>query len=501
VGQSSNLVEQRRLKAEELRNLGIDPYPYSYTVENYSAEIKNDHAERQDFAEKQFPVKVAGRIMSMRGHGKVGFAHIRDSTGEIQIYVRKDRVENYADVYKRLDVGDIMGVEGWIFRTRTEELTVYVEKLTLLSKALRPLPEKWHGLKDIETRYRQRYVDLIANPEVRKAFLTRTKIVQTIRKFLDDRGFVEVETPVLQPIYGGANGMPFITHHKTLDMNLYLRISDELYLKRLIVGGLSDKVYEISKDFRNEGIDKTHSPEFTMLELYQAYSDYDDIMRLSEELFSHTAQEIHGSMVITYQGQEIDLTPPWTRIPMLDAIKDAMKMDIESMSREEMLEIATERNLIDSESEDAPNIQGELSRGKLINLFFDEYVEKALIQPTFITNYPIEISPLAKKKRGDENLTERFEIFINGSEMGNAFSELNDPVDQRERLAYQAEQREAGDEEAQVMDEDYIRALEYGMPPTGGLGMGIDRLVMLLTDMPSLRDVILFPPMRPEDGR
>ncbi len=493
MGQGSNLIQQRRSKAEELRKLGIDPYPYKYTVENYSAEIKKEHDKRQDFAADQFPVKIAGRIMSMRGHGKVGFAHIRDSTGEIQIYIRRDNIgeQVYDELYKRLDIGDIIGVEGWIFRTRTEELTVHVEELVLLTKSLRSLPEKWHGLKDKETRYRQRYVDLIANPDVKEVFLARTKIVKTIRNFLDTRGFVEIETPVLQPIYGGATARPFKTYYNDLERDVYLRIADELYLKRAVVGGI-DRVYEISKDFRNESIDKNHNPEFTMLELYQAYSDYEDIMRLTEEMVAHTAQKLHGTTVITYQGEEIDFAPPWQRIPMLDAIRDALGVDIKDLSREELTKLALEHHL---------ETQNEMPRGKIINLFFEEFVEKHIIQPTFITDYPVEISPFAKKKRGDDKLTERFEIFICRLEIGNAFSELNDPVDQRERFMDQAKQREAGDEEAHMMDEDFIRALEYGMPPTGGMGMGIGRLTMLLTDMPSLRDVILFPHMRPEDGQ
>ena len=493
--QSSDLIQQRKLKLEEIRKSGIDPYPYKHPVEDYSAEIIEKCADKQDFGEKQFPVKMAGRIMSMRGHGKAGFAHIQDSTGRIQIYTRRDRIgeRTYDELYKRLDIGDIIGVEGWLFRTRTGELTVHVEKLALLAKSLRSLPEKWHGLKDKETRYRQRYVDLIVNSDVKKIFLTRTRIVQTVRSFLDARGFVEVETPVLQPIYGGATARPFVTHHNTLDIDLYLSIADELYLKRLIVGGLADRVYEISKDFRNEGMDKDHNPEFTMLELYQAYSDYEDMMRLAEEMVVYTAREVYGSTTITYQGEEIDLTPPWRRVPMLNAIEDALGAGVKDMSREELVKLASEYNL---EARDGQ------SRGKIINLFFEKFVEKDIIQPAFITDYPVEISPLAKKKRDDDDLTERFEIFIGGLEMGNAFSELNDPADQLERFLDQSQQREAGDEEAHVMDEDYIRALEYGMPPTGGMGIGIDRLVMLLTDMPSLRDVILFPQMRPkEDSR
>ena len=490
--QSSVLLQQRRLKLDEIREAGIEPYPYKYSVENYAAEIIEEFADRQDFEEKQFPVKMAGRIMSMRKLGKAGFAHIQDSTGRIQLFIRKDDLgdEVYDQLYKKLDIGDIIGVEGCIIRTRTGELTVHVEKLTLLTKSLRPLPEKWHGLKDIETRYRQRYVDLIVNDDVKKVFLARTKIVQAIRNFLDSRGFVEVETPVLQPIYGGANARPFVTHHNALDIDFYLRIADELYLKRVIVGGI-DRVYEIAKDFRNEGIDKDHSPEFTMLELYQAYSDYEDMMSLTEEMVAHTALKLHDTMAITYQEKEIDLTPPWRRISMLDAIGDALGTDIKDMDAEALVKLAEKHEL---------ELQDGSSRGKLINLFFEEFVERELVQPTFITDYPIEISPFAKRKRDNDSLTERFEIFVGGMEMGNAFSELNDPIDQRERFLDQARQKEAGDEEAHMMDEDFLRALEYGMPPTGGMGMGIGRLVMLLTDMPSLRDVVLFPQMRPEVG-
>ncbi|MGQ9610702.1 MAG: lysine--tRNA ligase, partial [bacterium] len=388
-----------------------------------------------------------------------------------------------------LDIGDIIGVEGWLFKTRTGELTVFVQDFSLLAKSLRPLPEKWHGLKDKETRYRQRYVDLIVNPNVKKVFITRTKIMQTIRDFLNNQGFLEVETPTLQPIYGGARARPFITHHNALGINLYLRIADELYLKRLVVGGF-DKVYEICKDFRNEGMDKEHNPEFTMLELYKAYSDYEDMMHITEEMIAYTAKEACGSTIINYQGKEIDLTPPWKRISMLGAIKDALGIDIENMEVQELIKIAKENDL------EVPNI---VSRGGMIDIIFDKFVKENLIQPTLITDHPVEVSPLAKRKVDNNGLTERFEIFVSGVELGNAFSELNDPIDQRERFMEQAKQREAGDEEAHMMDEDFLRALEYGMPPTGGLGIGIDRLVMLLTDMPSLRDVILFPQMRPEE--
>lgn len=488
--QISELTRQRISKLEELRKAGVDPYPRKFQIEDYSEELTQKFSDTNEFNEGQFPVKMAGRIMSVREHGKTAFLNIQDTTGNIQLYIRKDRIGDWAfdEVFKKLDIGDIIGVEGWVFRTRTGELTVLIEKLSLLTKSLRPLPEKWHGLKDKEIRYRQRYADLIVNPEVKKVFLIRTKAVQTIRAFLNSKNFMEVETPVLQPIYGGATARPFITHHNALDMNLYLRIADELYLKRIIVGGI-DRVYEISKDFRNEGMDRDHNPEFTMLELYQAYADYNDMMVIAEEMIAYTAKEIFGNTVINYQGDEIDLTPPWRRISMLDAIKEATGLDVKSASNEELLKIAFERD---------PEIPKTTLRGKLIHFLFEEFVEPNLIQPTFITDHPTEISPLAKKKTDDESLTERFEIFMGRLEVGNAFSELNDPIDQKERLLDQVKQREAGDEEAQMMDEDFIRALEYGMPPTGGLGVGIDRLIMLLTDMPSLRDVIFFPHMRPE---
>lgn len=488
--QISELTRQRILKLDELRKAGIDPYPRKYNVENYSAELIQKFSEISEFNEGQFPVKMAGRIMSIREHGKTAFLNIQDTTGNIQLYIRKDRIGDWSfdEVFKKLDIGDIIGVEGWVFRTRTGELTVLAEKIALLTKSLRPLPEKWHGLKDKEIRYRQRYADLIVNPDVKKVFITRTKIIQNIREFLNKRNFVEVETPVLQPIYGGAMARPFVTHHNALDMELYLRIADELYLKRLIVGGI-DRVYEISKDFRNEGMDRDHNPEFTMLELYQAYADYNDMMVIAEEMVAYTAREIYGTTVLNYQGDEIDFTPPWRRISMLDAIKDATGLDVKIASNEELLKIASERD---------PEIPKTTLRGKLIHFLFEEFVESHLIQPTFITDHPTEISPLAKKKIDDESLTERFEIFIGRLEVGNAFSELNDPIDQKERLLDQVKQREDGDDEAQIMDDDFIRALEYGMPPTGGLGIGIDRLVMLLTDMSSLRDVIFFPHMRPE---
>ena len=428
--------------------------------------------------------------MTKRDHGKSSFANLQDSEGQIQIYVRQNVVgADLYEIYKILDVGDIAGVKGVVFRTRTGELTVLASEIELLSKSLRPLPEKWHGLQDKETRYRQRYADLIMNREVKDVFAKRTLIVQAIRDYLNAINFIEVETPVLQPIYGGANARPFITHHNTLDQTLYLRIANELYLKRLIVGGF-DRVYEFSKDFRNEGMDRDHNPEFTMLELYQAYADYEDIMRLTEQLIAHTAKEVVGSTRITFQGEEISLEPPWRRLTMIESIGAETGIDVESLNDSALQDAALHANVDLDEVE---------SRGETIAALFDTLVEPNLIQPTFISDYPIEVSPFAKKKRGDERFVERFEYFMVGMEMGNAFSELNDPIDQRERFIEQGKKFEAGDEEAFMVDEDYLRALEYGMPPTGGLGFGVDRLTMLLTDQRSIRDVIFFPQMRPED--
>ena len=486
----SDLIRQRQEKILELRKLNIDPYPYRYTVDSYAADIINKFASVQEIPHDVHHVKLAGRIMTKRGHGKVSFAHIQDNTAQIQIFIRHNDVgeEKYNFYGKLVDVGDIIGVEGFVFKTRTGELTIYVKDFTLLTKSLRPLPEKWHGLHDKETRYRQRYVDLIVNPDVKQVFLTRTKIIQSIRDFLNRRDFIEVDTPILQPIYGGATAQPFITHHNALDMDLYLRIANELYLKRLIVGGF-DRVYEFSKDFRNEGMDKGHNPEFTLLELYQAYADYEDMMNLVEEIISNAAEAVLGTTQITYQGDDIDLTPPWRRLTMIESIKEYSGINLESLSEAELCSIANQKEI---------EVKGKISKGTLIYAFFETFVEPNLAQPTIITDYPIEVSPLAKKKRGNDMFVERFEPFAGGLELGNAFSELNDPIDQHNRFQEQLKQREAGDEEAHIMDDDYVRALEYGMPPTGGLGIGIDRLVMLLTDSSSIRDVILFPQMRPE---
>jgi lysyl-tRNA synthetase class 2 len=486
----SSLRQQRLDKLKELRQRGIDAYPYKYTPDTFAADIHEKYEGVTDIPEGTHQVRMAGRLMTKRDHGKSGFAHLQDTTDQIQIYVLRDKVgaEKY-DVYRRfIDMGDIIGVAGTVFRTRKGEVTVMVETFELLCKTLRNLPEKWHGLTDIEIRYRQRYVDLMVNPPVREVFRARTQLINSIRQTLNSEDFLEVETPVLQPLYGGASAQPFTTHHNALDRTLYLRISNELYLKRLVAGGF-DRVYEFSRDFRNEGIDRDHSPEFTMMEVYQAYADYHDMMNLAENLIVSASTAVQGTTQINYQGNPIDLTPPWKRLKMVESIKAYTDIDTEALTDSELRELAAQKGL---------ELENATSRGKLIALFFDQFVEPQLIEPTFIIDYPIEISPLAKKKRGDDAFVERFEIFIGGMELGNAFSELNDPLDQQERFLDQMKQRESGDEEAQMLDEDYVRALEYGMPPTGGLGIGIDRLTMLLTDQSSIRDVILFPQMRPE---
>ena len=486
---SSGLMHQRREKLEEIRRAGIQPYPYKYSP-NYSArEIHQKFEKIEHEPDETTPVCIAGRIMTRRDHGGSSFAHVQDMSGRIQMFVRRNLVGEEAYlVYKKLDVGDIIGAEGFVFRTRTNELTVMVNAITLLAKSLSPLPEKWHGLQDKETRYRQRYADLIVNPDVKQVFVNRTRIIQAIREFLNRQDFIEVETPILQPIYGGAFARPFITHHNALDTQFYLRIANELYLKRLIVGGF-DRVYEFARDFRNEGMDRDHNPEFTMLELYQAYADYEDMMCLTEHLVAHTAQTVLDSTEICYQGETISLAPPWRRVTMIDAIKEETGVDVEELGCEQLKAMVLNAGV---------ELEGTESRGHLITALFDKLVEPNLVQPTFIYDYPVETSPLAKKKRGNDNVVERFEPFIGRMEMGNAFSELNDPIDQRKRFIEQAKKWEAGEQEAFMMDEDYLRALEYGMPPTGGLGIGIDRLTMLLTDQRSIRDVILFPQMRPE---
>ena len=483
----NHLMQIRRDKLKELQEAGKDPYQITKFDRTQTAgEIKSNYEKYE-----QKDVTVAGRIIAKRIMGKASFCTIQDSDEKIQSYVSiNDLGEESYKAFKTYDIGDFIGITGFVFKTRTEEISVHAKEVTLLSKSLRPLPEKFHGLKDVDLRYRQRYVDLIMNPEVKETFEKRSKIIREIREILDEKGFLEVDTPMLNTISGGATAKPFITHHNALNIDMYLRIATELYLKRLIVGGY-DKVYEMGRIFRNEGMDIRHNPEFTTIELYQAYADYHDMMDLTEEMFSRCAMKVLGTTKVTYQGQEIDLTPGWKKITMIDSIKEACGIDFnEIQTDEEAVALAKEKGI------EIPDVTKE-TRGDVISLFFDEYVEKTLVQPTFIYDYPIEISPLAKRKKEDPRLTERFEIFIGGREYGNAFSELNDPIDQYERFKKQVEAREAGDDEAGMMDEDFIQALEYGMPPTGGVGIGIDRLVMLLTDSASIRDVLLFPTMKP----
>ncbi len=483
----NQLMMVRREKLKELQEQGKDPYQITkFNRTNTAGEIKANYDE---FAEKD--VTVAGRIIAKRIMGKASFCTIQDCDERIQSYVSiNDLGEESYKAFKTFDIGDFIGITGFVFKTRTEEISVHAKEVTLLSKSLRPLPEKFHGLKDPDLRYRQRYVDLIVNPDVKKTFETRTKILSEIRNILNEKGYLEVETPILNTISGGATAKPFQTHHNALDIDMYLRIALELNLKRLIVGGI-DKVYEMGRVFRNEGMDIRHNPEFTELELYASYQDYHDMMDIAEEIVSRCAEKILGTTKVTYQGQEIDLTPSWKRISMIDSIKEVTGIDFNEITTdEEAVALARERNIV------IPDPTKE-TRGDVISFFFDEYVEETLMQPTFIYDYPVEISPLAKRKASDPRLTERFELFIGGREYGNAFSELNDPIDQYERFKKQVEAREAGDEEAGMMDEDFIQALEYGMPPTGGLGMGVDRLVMLLTDAASIRDVLFFPTMKP----
>lgn len=482
----SELKQVRLDKLQELQELGIDPFGGRFERDSAAQQIVDDFESMEGKK-----VRLAGRIMSKRRHGKAGFANLRDLSGDIQLYFRKDDVgEASYELFKKLDIGDILGVEGFVFRTQKGEISVHVENFTYLSKSLNPLPEKWHGLKDIEMRYRQRYVDLIVNPEVRSLFIKRTQIIKEIRKYLDEKGFLEVETPMMQPIAGGATARPFITYHNTLDMDLYLRIAPELYLKRLLVGGM-EKVYEINRSFRNEGISTKHNPEFTMLELYQAYADYEVMMTLTEDLISSVVDKVFSTMVVEFEGQEIDLTPPWPRVTMLQAIQDCTGVDFNQIASDQEARQAAERMGLE--------VDPRQTRGEIINEIFEAFVEKTLIQPVFIYGHPVELSPLAKRNAADPRFTDRFELYIMQREIANAFTELNDPLDQRNRFQQQVEKRASGDAEAHMMDEDYINALEYGMPPAGGEGIGIDRLVMLLTDSSSIRDVILFPTLRRRD--
>ena len=480
----------RREKLHNLREQGLDPFGKRFERTNATNDLLSLYGEfsKEELEEKEISVSIAGRIMTKRGKGKAGFAHIQDLHGQVQIYVRKDAVgdEEY-ELFKTADLGDLVGIEGKVFKTNVGELSVKATGFTLLTKSLRPLPDKYHGLKDVEQRYRQRYLDLITSMESRETFVTRSKIIREMRRYLDDNGYLEVETPMMHAIAGGASARPFTTHHNALDMELYMRIAIELHLKRLIVGGL-EKVYEIGRVFRNEGVSTRHNPEFTMIELYEAYADYKDIMKLTEDMVAHIAKKVLGTTTIQYGDYEINLEPEWTRLHMVDAIKEHSGADFwNPMSVEEARELAKEHNV---------EIKDTMEVGHIINEFFEQKVEDKLIQPTFIYGHPVEISPLAKKNDEDPRFTDRFELFIVAREHANAFTELNDPIDQKERFEAQLKEREQGNDEAHMMDDDYIEALEYGMPPTGGLGIGIDRLVMLLTNAPSIRDVLLFPAMR-----
>jgi len=486
-----NIAENEQIavrlgKLAALRAAGVDAFGHAFARKHKAAEVIANFAELEEES-----TVVAGRVLWVRSHGKVTFLGLQDLSAVLQIYVRINEVgeEQYA-LLKNMDIGDFLGVEGTVFRTHKGEVSVRAKNLTFLSKSLRPLPEKWHGLKDVEARYRRRYLDLIVNPEVRNTFVARSRIISGIRNFLNNRGFLEVETPMMHAIAGGAAARPFITHHNALDIDLYMRIALELYLKRLIVGGM-ERVYEIGRVFRNEGVSVRHNPEFTLLELYQAYGDYNDMMSLMEEMVANVAREVLGSSVITYQGETLDFTPPWTRMTMLEAVRRYAGVDLDKISDD-----AEARRAALAAGVEVP---ATATWGQVLDLLFEAKAEEKLVQPTFIIDYPVENSPLAKKKTDDSRLTYRFEAFAYARELANAFSELNDPVDQRERFVAQMKQREAGDDEAHMMDEDFVQALEYGMPPTGGLGIGIDRLVMLLTDSPSIRDVILFPAMRPRD--
>lgn len=479
----NEIIQFRHDKLNELISSGKNPFEEVKFDKTHNSKQIIDNYETLEGKD----VFIAGRIISRRLMGKASFCHILDGEGKIQLYIRSGNIEDY-DEFKKLDIGDIIGVSGYVFKTRTDEVSVHATSLKLLAKSLLPLPEKYHGLKDPDLRYRQRYLDLISNPEVKNTFKTRSAIISAVREFLNSKGFTEVDTPILNSIAGGASAKPFITHHNTLDIDMFLRIAPELYLKRLIVGGF-EKVYELGRMFRNEGMSVKHNPEFSMIELYQAYADYNDMMKLTEDIYSFIIEKIGGNYEITYQGQAVNLKPPYERLSMIDAVKKYVDIDFNSITVEKAIEKLTELGL---------SPEKNASWGELLYMAFDGLVESKLIQPVFITDYPIEVSPLAKKKKDDNRLTERFEFFITAREMGNAYSELNDPLDQKERFISQAKLREGGDEEAQMTDDDFVTALSYGMPPTGGLGLGLDRLIMLLTDSFSIRDVILFPTMKPK---
>jgi len=487
---TAEIISNKWKEIEELKREGIDPFGHSF---NRTYKIKDLIEENKDLQAGECgkeKVSVAGRLMALRTHGKAIFADIEDISGRIQIYIKSNKVgEEAFKLFSKIGVGDILGVSGLIFRTRTGEVTVFVEEFTLLCKSVRSLPEKWHGLKDVEIRYRKRYLDLMVNPSVREIFIKRSKVVLSIRNFLDNRGFLEVETPIMQPIPGGATARPFITHHNALHRDFYLRIAPELYLKRLLVGGL-EKVYEISRNFRNEGISTKHNPEFTMLELYEAYGDYHSMMQITEELILYILKNVLGDLEIEYRGNKIDFTPPWKRISMYKAIEEAVGIRVDKISQKDFNKVVKEYNL---------NIKGNINRGEIINGLFEKFIEPTLIQPTFVIDYPLELSPLSKQKKDNPELVERFELFIGSMELANAFTELNDPAEQERRFEEQVAKKEAGDMKSHFMDKDYVEALEYGMPPAGGLGIGIDRLTMLLTNSDSIKEVILFPQLKSKE--
>jgi len=482
----NKLVEVRVQKLKELQEKGKNPFDVTkYDRTHTSSDIKENYDELEGK-----DVSIAGRIVGKRVMGKASFGHIQDGQGKVQSYVStNDLGEEAYKEFKTYDIGDIIGIKGFVFKTKTEEISVHAKEVKLLTKSLRPLPEKWHGLKDPDLRYRQRYVDLIVNPEVKETFILRSKIIKELRRILDEKGYMEVETPMLTTVATGDAARPFVTHHNTLDLDMYLRIAPELNLKRIIVGGI-DKVYEIGKNFRNEGMDIKHNPEFTNIELYAAYEDYNDMMNIAEEIISTISQNVLGTTKINYQGTDIDLTPGWRRVTMIDSIKEVTGIDFNEIKTDEEARALAEEKEV--EVDPLKN-----TRGHIINEFFETFVEETLIQPTFIIDYPVEVSPLTKRKPGNPSIVERFELFIGGREYGNAYSELNDPIDQHERFVKQAEAKALGDEEAGGMDEDFINALEIGLPPTGGLGIGLDRLIMLLTNSYSIRDILFFPTMKP----
>lgn len=482
----NEMLQLRRKKLQDLRDQGKDPFlNEKYDITHKSKDIKEDYDSLEGTE-----VSLAGRIMSKRGQGKVSFSDIQDSEGRIQLFIKKDNIgEEEYELFKTYDIGDIIGIVGEVFKTKTEEVSIRVSKITLLTKSLQILPEKFHGLKDPDLRYRQRYVDLIMNPEVKENFIKRTKVIKSIRSFLDERGYLEVETPILTTVAGGAAAKPFITHHNTLDIDMQLRIANELYLKRLIIGGF-DKVYEMGRMFRNEGMSVKHNPEFTSIELYSAYEDYEDMMSITEELIAHCAKSLSGTTLVEFQGREIDFKVPWKRASMHDLVEEKTGIDFYALSSdEEARSIAKDKLKLE--------VKDSMTKGHIVNLAFEEFCEEDLVQPTFVLHHPVEVSPLAKRNAENPHYTNRFEAFANGWELANAFSELNDPIDQKERFEDQLKQRAAGDDEAHPMDEDFINALEVGLPPTGGLGIGIDRMIMLLTNSASIRDILFFPTMRP----